>query len=260
MAVTRFACPACSASLRMNGEPPPGRKVKCPKCGVPFAPGAKVVAEAVKAAPPAREAGVHRHADNRSQVRSARPRYRPQRRQKSYTALIVGLVAAFLFVAVGAVVAVVLVRANRKADASVASVPATTSGNVPIDSGRAQPSGRNEQVAPRRGSRDEPPPEPPIPPNDTTEPREPTLPTGSSGQAGSAGPNVPAMPPGTVGPNRPTPPAQPSKPSRPTLSGRPGLEIGDNAMEIGGQDIDGKKFKLSDYRGKVVVLDFWGNW
>ena len=23
---------------------------------------------------------------------------------------------------------------------------------------------------------------------------------------------------------------------------------------------DGVKFKLSDYRGKVVVLDFWGDW
>jgi peroxiredoxin len=36
--------------------------------------------------------------------------------------------------------------------------------------------------------------------------------------------------------------------------------VGDTAMEIRGEDIDGKKFKLSDYRGKVVVLDFWGNW
>lgn len=32
------------------------------------------------------------------------------------------------------------------------------------------------------------------------------------------------------------------------------------APEISGRDIDGKKFKLSDYRGKVVLLDFWGNW
>ena len=32
------------------------------------------------------------------------------------------------------------------------------------------------------------------------------------------------------------------------------------APEIEGEDIDGVPFKLSDYRGKVVVLDFWGNW
>ncbi len=32
------------------------------------------------------------------------------------------------------------------------------------------------------------------------------------------------------------------------------------APEIVGEDVDGVPFKLSDYRGKVVVLDFWGNW
>lgn len=36
--------------------------------------------------------------------------------------------------------------------------------------------------------------------------------------------------------------------------------IGQVAPEIEGEDIDGKKFKLSDYRGKVVVIDFWGDW
>jgi len=35
---------------------------------------------------------------------------------------------------------------------------------------------------------------------------------------------------------------------------------GKAAPEIEGEDTDGKKFKLSDYRGKVVLLDFWGNW
>ena len=38
------------------------------------------------------------------------------------------------------------------------------------------------------------------------------------------------------------------------------LRVGVIAMEIEGEDIDGVKFKLSDYRGKVTVLDFWGNW
>jgi hypothetical protein len=38
------------------------------------------------------------------------------------------------------------------------------------------------------------------------------------------------------------------------------LTTGRTAMEIEADDLDGKKFKLSDYRGKVVVLDFWGNW
>jgi hypothetical protein len=38
------------------------------------------------------------------------------------------------------------------------------------------------------------------------------------------------------------------------------LAIGRTAMEIEAEDLDGKQFKLSDYRGKVVVIDFWGNW
>jgi cytochrome oxidase Cu insertion factor (SCO1/SenC/PrrC family) len=38
------------------------------------------------------------------------------------------------------------------------------------------------------------------------------------------------------------------------------LSIGKVAPEIEAEDIDGVKFKLSDYRGKVVVLDFWGDW
>ena len=38
------------------------------------------------------------------------------------------------------------------------------------------------------------------------------------------------------------------------------LQIGCAAPEIEGADLDGVEFKLSDYRGKVVVLDFWGDW
>jgi hypothetical protein len=38
------------------------------------------------------------------------------------------------------------------------------------------------------------------------------------------------------------------------------LRVGMVVPEIKGPDLDGKQFKLSDYRGKVVLLDFWGNW
>jgi peroxiredoxin len=38
------------------------------------------------------------------------------------------------------------------------------------------------------------------------------------------------------------------------------LGVGQPAPEIEGQDLDGRKMKLSDYRGKVVVLTFWGTW
>jgi hypothetical protein len=38
------------------------------------------------------------------------------------------------------------------------------------------------------------------------------------------------------------------------------LEPGLVAPEIAGADLKGVPFKLSDYRGKVVMLDFWGDW
>jgi hypothetical protein len=38
------------------------------------------------------------------------------------------------------------------------------------------------------------------------------------------------------------------------------LALGKTSPEIEGKDSGGKEFKLSDYRGKVVVLDFWASW
>ena len=38
------------------------------------------------------------------------------------------------------------------------------------------------------------------------------------------------------------------------------LQIGMEIPDIRGEDMDGVPFALSDYRGKVVVLDFWGFW
>lgn len=38
------------------------------------------------------------------------------------------------------------------------------------------------------------------------------------------------------------------------------LAIGLKVPELEGKDLDGVEFKLSDYRGKVVLLDFWAHW
>jgi hypothetical protein len=46
--------------------------------------------------------------------------------------------------------------------------------------------------------------------------------------------------------------------ARATGAGSP--EVGKAAPEIDGEDLEGKPLKLSDYKGKVVLLDFWGNW
>ncbi len=38
------------------------------------------------------------------------------------------------------------------------------------------------------------------------------------------------------------------------------LAVGKVAPDIEGEDLAGVSFKLSDYLGKVVMLDFWGDW
>jgi thiol-disulfide isomerase/thioredoxin len=38
------------------------------------------------------------------------------------------------------------------------------------------------------------------------------------------------------------------------------LTVGRLAPEIVGEDVNGEPMRLSDHRGKVVVLSFWGNW
>jgi hypothetical protein len=38
------------------------------------------------------------------------------------------------------------------------------------------------------------------------------------------------------------------------------LSVGREAPDIEGEDQDGRRFKLSDYRGRVVLLDFWNQY
>jgi peroxiredoxin len=38
------------------------------------------------------------------------------------------------------------------------------------------------------------------------------------------------------------------------------LAVGKEAADIDGKDQDGKQFKLSHYRGKVVLLYFWSEY
>jgi peroxiredoxin len=39
-----------------------------------------------------------------------------------------------------------------------------------------------------------------------------------------------------------------------------GRGSGKKAPDFAGRDVDGNAIRLSDYRGKVVLLDFWGTW
>ncbi len=43
-------------------------------------------------------------------------------------------------------------------------------------------------------------------------------------------------------------------------SGEVGLNIGDNAPELAFDSPDGKTLKLSDLKGKIVLIDFWASW
>lgn len=44
------------------------------------------------------------------------------------------------------------------------------------------------------------------------------------------------------------------------VDAREGLTDGSIAPDISGVDMDGVSFKLSDYKGKIIMLDFWGDW
>ncbi|HAA67777.1 MAG: hypothetical protein CMJ70_07510 [Planctomycetaceae bacterium] len=48
--------------------------------------------------------------------------------------------------------------------------------------------------------------------------------------------------------------------AKPILNEITQLSVGNVAPEITAEDLEGVPFKLSDYRGKVVMLDFWGHW
>lgn len=45
-----------------------------------------------------------------------------------------------------------------------------------------------------------------------------------------------------------------------TRSGRVGTNVGDTAPEIALPNPKGKEMKLSDLRGKLVLVDFWASW
>jgi thiol-disulfide isomerase/thioredoxin len=58
-------------------------------------------------------------------------------------------------------------------------------------------------------------------------------------------------------PSGPIPPGAMPQVAQPQPSGPP---VGEVAPKLEGKDADGKPLKLSDYRGKVVLVDFWATW
>ncbi len=78
------------------------------------------------------------------------------------------------------------------------------------------------------------------------------LPPNIGNMLGRPGGNKPARPPAAGDGENPA--------ANPGGGDGEGLEVGNLAPEIQGKDSNDKEFKLSDYRGKVVLLDFWGFW
>lgn len=106
----------------------------------------------------------------------------------------------------------------------------------------SRPNAVAQQPAPDQTPPVQPPVQPSAPDPQPTPP-EPAVPA----------PNVVATRPPVVD----TPPRRAPEPGPlPDV----GFDIGNLAPDIEGEDTDGRPFKLSDYRGKVVVLDFWGHW
>lgn len=56
------------------------------------------------------------------------------------------------------------------------------------------------------------------------------------------------------------PNSTPAKSAKADIFELENLSVGCTAPDFEAEDENGVKFKLSDYRGKVVVLDFWGFW
>jgi len=69
---------------------------------------------------------------------------------------------------------------------------------------------------------------------------------------------APAPPPDTVLP--PPPGGGRVLPDLPGNDRVVGTEVGNLAPEISGEMLSGMAYNLSDFRGKVVLLDFWGDW
>ncbi|MBV9122015.1 MAG: hypothetical protein JO112_01485, partial [Planctomycetes bacterium] len=153
MATTLLTCPSCDTTLKTASPLPPGKRVKCPKCGLPFTvpagetPGETRVPSSTRLHDGRRETAAPRQksppreivADEDESDRPVRRRSATPRRKKGSPILIGSVVAVVLIV--GAAVALVASGvfnkkpadnlASRTAPASQPAAPQTTPPTAP---------------------------------------------------------------------------------------------------------------------------------
>ena len=84
-------------------------------------------------------------------------------------------------------------------------------------------------------------------------------PAGPAAPGGTAGPEAPGGP-GTGGPGGAAPAGPGSSGQAPPVSQRPVVAPGTPAPEFTLRDLEGRPVSLSNFRGKVVFLNFWASW
>lgn len=270
-----FSCPSCGASLKMANAPAAGAKIKCPKCGVAVAVPAQGSAPPPPAPAPARRP--EPPADDFEERERNRPRkkkFKSKEKASGGNGLLIGLGVAggVLLLAIGVLAIIFLTRDDKSgtnlAQGQTASPPSGAPSGPPSGPGGVfkdtRPSGSNlnrpadTQKPPQQN---QPPGQPSKPadnkPADNKPPEDKSVAsTGDANKPNDAKPPEEDKSKETAA-NKPK---DKSGDDTKEISAKEGLEVGDLAPDIEGTDIDGKKFKLSDYRGKVVLLDFWGHW
>ena len=84
----------------------------------------------------------------------------------------------------------------------------------------------------------------------------------TSNQSGieTAGIGQPAKSPAPEPVDAGRPPSAPKQPGHERSHAPAGTFVGSEIRDIEGRDFDGEDFTLDDYRGKVMMIDFWGDW
>lgn len=144
-------------------------------------------------------------------------------------------------------------QANNNPPRAVTETPSSAETGVTAGSNPAEPAVPVSNGATGDSSSAEP-----ADPNAGSQP----APVGNSGAENNSRPeqggNEPSLgegESGSTGNNSP-----PKLPEFPGPTGKFGTGVGDKIPEIKGKDIDKKSFELADYSGRVVMVDFWGDW